>query len=181
MLKLTLDTNCIIDLEEDRPDAVFVREIVQAWKDGKIDLAVVAVTASENQSSGAVSETYADFEMKIEKVGLGGVEQLLPMMLWDVFYWDHALWADEEMDALATAIQRVLFPNMDLDPPENIDRNSSWRNKQCDVLTAWSHAFHKWDYLVTRDTNFHKRKEALRSIGVAEIIHPKDAVLLCRA
>jgi hypothetical protein len=43
MNKFTLDTNCIIDLEENRPDAEHVRKIVQAWRSGRIELAVVPV------------------------------------------------------------------------------------------------------------------------------------------
>jgi hypothetical protein len=182
MNKFTLDTNCIIDLEEDRPDAVFIREIVHAWKHGQIELAVVAVSASENQKSGTTNSHFFEFERKLENVGLAGAAHLLPLMKWDLFYWDHALWANAEMEQLATAIQNVLFPNTQFVPPKNnIDQNSSWRNKQCGVLTAWSHAFHKWDYLVTRDSNFHKHKVALRELGVAEILHPQDAVQLCQS
>lgn len=180
MHKFTLDTNCIIDLEEGRPDAIFVREVIQAWKNGRVELAVVAVSASENQKSGTANNNFAEFERKIEYVGLAGAVQLPPLMMWDMFYWDHALWSDEEMEDLATAIQGVLFPNSKFDPPQNIERNSSWRNKQCDVLTAWAHAYHKWDYLVTRDNNFHDHKAALQGLGVAEILHPKEAALLCR-
>lgn len=181
MNKLTLDTNCIIDLEEDRPDGVFVREIVQAWKDGRIELAVVAVSASENQKSGIANSHFLEFEKKLENVGLAGVVHLLPLMKWDLFYWDHALWSDAEKEELATAIQKVLFPNTQFEPPQDIKQKSGWRNKQCDVLTAWSHVFHKWDYLVTRDANFHRHKDALRELGVFGILHPKDAVKLCQA
>lgn len=179
MRKFTLDTNCIIDLEEDRPDAVFVRKIVQAWKAGLIELAVVAVSASENQKSGTANTNFAEFETKIGNAGLAGAVQLLPLMKWDIFYWDHALWSDEEMETLATAIQNVLFPNFDFDPPRDVEKNSAWRNRQCDVITAWTHAFHKWDCLVTRDQNFHDRKSALRNLGVKEILHPREAAALC--
>ena len=180
MKKFTLDTNCIIDLEEDRPDAVFVREIIKAWKSRRIELAVVAVSASENQKRGTANSHFSEFEQKIDRVGLSGTVQLLPLMKWDIYYWDHALWSDDEMEALAIAIQNVLFPNSNFALPQDIEKNSSWRNKQCDILTAWSHAFHKWDYLVTRDQNFHDRKVALKSLGVPEIVHPKEAALLCR-
>jgi hypothetical protein len=178
MRKFTLDTNCIIDLEDDRPNAVFVREIVQAWKNGQIELAVVAISASENQKSGTVSSNYSEFEKKIERVGLAGAVQLLPLMKWDLFYWDHVLESDDERESLATAIQVILFPNSNLNPPQEIEKHSSWRSKQCDILTAWSHAFHKWDYLVTSDHDFHGHKAALRSLGVAEIVYPKEAVSL---
>lgn len=180
MHKFALDTNCIIDLEESRPDAIFVREIVQTWRAGRIELAVVAVSASENQKKGTASGNFLEFERKLENVGLAGAEHLLPLMKWDLFYWDHSLWANEEMEGLATAIQGILFPNEKLDPPDNIEKNSIWRNRQCDVLTAWAVAFHKWDCLVTSDGNFHDHKAALRELGVMEIMRPKEAAQLCR-
>ena len=179
MNKFTLDTNCIIDLEENRPDAIYIRQIVQAWKDGRIELAVVAVSASENQKSGIVNRHFGEFEKKLENVGLSGIVHLLPLMIWDVFYWDYALWSDDEMEWLATTIQEILFPNIQPDSPEDIDKNSIWRNQLCDVLVAWSHAFHKWDYLVTRDRNFHDHKDELKKVGVNEILYPKDAAQLC--
>lgn len=55
MNRFTLDTNCIIDLEENRPSAEYVRVIVEAWKNGRIALAVVAVSASENQKFGTAN------------------------------------------------------------------------------------------------------------------------------
>jgi hypothetical protein len=38
MNKFTLDTNCIIDLEGNRPNTEHVRKLVQAWKGGRIEL-----------------------------------------------------------------------------------------------------------------------------------------------
>lgn len=180
MRKFVLDTNCIIDLEEDRPDAIFVQEIVQAWRAGRIELAVVAVSASENQKSGIANGSFVEFERKLENVGLAGVAHLPPLMKWDLFYWDHALWSNAEMESLATAIQGILFPNTKIDPPGDIEKNSIWRNRQCDVLTAWAVAFHRWDCLITRDTNFHDHKAALRELGIMEIMRPKEAAQLCR-
>lgn len=180
MRKFALDTNCIIDLEEDRPAATFVREIVQEWRAGRIDLAVVAVSASENQKSGIASRNFGEFERKLENVGLADVAHLLPLMKWDIFYWDHALWSNEKTENLATAIQGVLFPDTKLEPPENIEKNSIWRNHRCDVLTAWAVAFHKWGCLVTSDTNFHDHKAALRELGIMEILRPQEAAQLCR-
>ena len=96
MIRMTLDTNCIIDLEEQRPDSKYLVEIIDAWRNGKVNLAVVAVSASENQPGGQVNETYKQFQEKLASVGLAGVTELLPLAYWDVFYWDHALWSSEE-------------------------------------------------------------------------------------
>ncbi|RJG08654.1 hypothetical protein D3879_22430 [Pseudomonas cavernicola] len=179
MSKFTLDTNCIIDLEENRSNAEHVRKLVDAWKNGRIELAVVAVSASENQQGGTANRHFSAFEKKLERAGLTGVQYLLPLAKWDVFYWDHVLSADDEMEKLESEIRNILFPNIQATPPESIEENSVWRNQLCDVLVAWSHAFHKWDYLVTSDENFHKHKDELKKAGINEVLYPKDAAHLC--
>jgi len=137
-LKLALDTNCIIDLEENRPDAPHIRTLIGAWKDGRAELAVVAVTASENQLGGIAGRNYSAFEARLSNVGLSGVSHLLPLAIWEVFYWDHALWSSDEMEKLASRIRSILFPGISIAPPATIENNSVWRNKICDVLIAWS-------------------------------------------
>ena len=179
MNKFTLDTNCIIDLEQNRLNAEHVRTLVGAWKSGRIELAVVAVSSSENQKCGTANRDFATFEKKLENVGLSGAQHLLPLAIWDVFYWDHALWADEKMEKLGLEIRGILFPNIQLQPPQGIEENSTWRNRLCDVLVAWSSAFHKWEYLVTSDKNFHDHKTELKQLGVGEVLHPRDAARLC--
>ena len=179
MNKFTLDSNCIIDLEKNRPEAEYVRKIVQAWRSGRIELAVVAVSASENQRSGTTNSDFSEFERKLDNVGLGGAQHLLPLAKYDVFYWGHALYSDDEMEELESRIREILFPKDQLKPPEDVAQNSIWRNHLCDVLVAWSHAFHKWDYLVTGDKNFHNHKNELKKAGVDEILYPKDAARLC--
>src|SRR3990172_7650943 len=97
---VALDTNCLIDLEENRPDAHHVRTLIGAWKKGQVELAVVAVSASENQLSGMASRDLGVFEAKLNNVGLAGVHHLLPLAIWDAFYLDHALWSSTAMAAL---------------------------------------------------------------------------------
>jgi hypothetical protein len=177
--KFTLDTNCIIDLEENRPNAQHVRSLISAWKNGRVELAVVAVSASENQKGGAASRDFTVFETKLGNVGLGGVHHLLPLAIWDVFYWDHALWSCDEMEKLASEIRGILFPHIKATPPANIDENSPWRNQLCDVLVAWSCIYHKWDCLVTSDKNFHDHKDELKKLGLREVLYPEDAARLC--
>lgn len=177
--KLALDTNCIIDLEENRPNVQQIRTLIRAWKDGRVELAVVAVSASENQIGGTESRDFGAFEAKLSKVGLAGVHHLLPLAVWDVFYWDHALWSSDEMEKLESEIRSILFPGIQTTPPTNIDENSVWRNRMCDVLVAWSCIYHKWDCLVTSDGNFHGHEHELKKLGLREVLYPVDAVRLC--
>lgn len=78
MKKFTLDTNCIIDLEENRQNSQNIKQIVQAWQAGEIELAVVAISASEKQRGGIYAETYDKFKNKLAAVDLSGVRELLP-------------------------------------------------------------------------------------------------------
>lgn len=180
MRKVTFDTNCIIDMEEERPDSVFLKSIVSLWRSEKIKLSVVAVSASENLPGGRINETYGQFQEKLAAVNLNGVCELHPLAYWDVFYWDHALWADEEMIGKAKKIRDVLFPNTEEEAPTGEKELRAWRNKLCDVLVAWSHAHHNWDVLVTRDENFHKKKGKLEELGIKSILYPKEALELCQ-
>jgi hypothetical protein len=173
--KVALDTNCLIDLEENRPHACHVRALIAAWKRGQLELAVVAVSASENQPSGTASQDFGVFEAKLNAVGLAGIHHLLPLAIWDVFYWDHALWSSSEMQALEQKIRAILFPGIATTPTANVNENSVWRNRMCDVLVAWSCIHHGWGSLVTRDSNFHDHKSELAALGLGEVLYPADA------
>ncbi len=173
--RLALDTNCLIDLEEDRPDAVHLKRLITAWKRDRIQLAVIAVSASENQPNRVASSSFDEFEARLRRIGLDGVHHLLPFAVWDFGYWDHMLWASDEMIALEVKVRAVLFPGVQPTPPANPSENSKWRNQMCDVLVAWCCIHHQWEALVTRDSNFHEHKVELASLGLGVVVHPADA------
>jgi hypothetical protein len=177
--RLALDTNCLIDLEENRPDAVHLRKLIATWKEGRIDLAAIAVSASENQQIGVANESFERFELKLANVGLDGAHHLLPLSVWDFGYWDHTLWTSSEMAALASTIQGILFPGVPADPPTNPIENSKWRNQMCDVLVAWCCVYHEWGCLVRGDGNFHDHRAELATLGLREVLYPADAAAAC--
>ena len=175
-MKLVIDTNCIIDLEEHRKDYDDLMKILSKWKDGSIDLGVVAISASENQKGGYVSKTFKDFENKLSNAGLQGVEILSPMLYWGVGYWDHALWVDESMKALENKIHEVLFPGTPIESPVGDERTiMKWRNNKCDVQLVWALIHHKWEILVTNDGNFHRKAKQLLPLGVKNVLSPCEA------
>jgi len=181
MMCFTLDSNCIIDLEdESRANSHYIRGLTNLWKRGKIDLAVVSASASENQKNGISSRDYRVFEARLEKIGLLDARELPPVGIWDFGYWDHFLWSDEEMERQVSAIRDVLFPHVGHSPPVDSDANSKWRNQMCDVLIAWAHGFHSSDYLVTSDQNFHRKKKPLEALGVTHIVTPARALELAQ-
>jgi hypothetical protein len=174
----TLDSNCIIDLEENRPAAVHLEELKRLRQSGGIELAVVSVSASENQPTGEPMRNYAEFEAKLERAGLTNARELHPVGIWDLGYWDHMLWSVEESERQLDEIKDIIFPGVQHDPPTEPGANSKWRNQMCDVLVAWTHGFHKSDYLVTSDKNFHKKAHDLVQYGVHNIVTPKEALTI---
>jgi predicted nucleic acid-binding protein len=173
--RLVLDTNCLIDLEEGRPDAIHVRALIEASRRNLIHLAVAAISASENQRDGEPIQNYADFEAKLSRLNLGDAQQLLPLATWNVGYWDHMLWNSEELDAEAQTIRATLFPN-DL-PAPNLqgEEGRKWRNRHCDAMLAWCCIHHGWRTLVTSDRNFHARQRELERLGLGAVLTPEQA------
>jgi hypothetical protein len=61
-MRFTLDTNRIIDVEENRPNAPFVRELVSLHGTNRINVAVSAIWASERQRMGGYAEKISEFQ-----------------------------------------------------------------------------------------------------------------------
>lgn len=198
MLSLSLDTNCVIALDEVRHDptshrtaeARAIRALVNAHADRKADVALVAISASERQKDNGHLENFSTFQERLASLGLGHLELLHPMLYFDVTFWDASLWSDEKMQALERSIHEILFPNIPflwpdycaangLDPTaETPDRK--WKNAKCDVQAFWSHAWRRRDVFVTSDDNFHKdlKKPQLIALAGGHIETPASAAAL---
>ena len=74
IMNVTFDTNCIIALEENRNEARDLHRIVHSATERSLKLRVVAISASERQADGDISESFGDFEAKIAKVDLQEAE-----------------------------------------------------------------------------------------------------------
>ena len=120
MISFTLDTNCLIDLEEGRAGAEAVREWVEAHLNGSADVAVTTVTASERQKDGGFLESYADFQDRLVGLGLSNLTQVQPIAHWNISFYDHGYVADQRMVDSEAAIHAVLSPlaldGVDCDP-----------------------------------------------------------------
>lgn len=191
-LTFTLDTNCIIAVDETRPEGAFISELAEAHQAGIASVGIVAISASERQKADGSIENFVEFTDRLNRLGLGHLEILEPMMYWDVTFWDHGLWSDEQMEDLERRIHEVLFPNIEfnwvdfctargLDPKAD-HPDKKWRNAKCDVQAFWSHAYRKRDVFVTSDKNFHtdSRKSRLLSIAGGRIELPESGAAILR-
>jgi hypothetical protein len=176
-MKITLDHNCIIHLENRTNIGKKVEAIVH---DGRNQCFVVNVGASEMREQGVRPDQYGKFEELLEKAGIAHLPRLHPLMIWDVTFWDRCLWADEKMIKLSDAIRDALFGNSPSVDIATVGLDSlagkKWLNQECDVLGMWCHIQNGNEVLLTTDSNFTKETKLpkLIALGAGRICHPWD-------
>lgn len=175
-LKITLDTNCIIDLEENRASAPSLRNLIQAHNNGLVQLRVVGISASERPRKGSHLLSFAAFIEKLANAGLTCAEILKPIGYTNVTYVNWCLCADGNMVEFEKSIHAILFPTSPFNfPPQAA---SKWRHEKCDVLSLWAHIYHHGDIFVSRDRNYFKqgKRRRLEELGAKRICSPEEAV-----
>jgi len=110
LLTFTLDTNCIIAVEEARSEASSILQLASAHRSGLASVGVVAISASERQKDGGNLKNFAEFKQKLSWLGLGDLVLLEPMMYWGVTYWDFGLLSDDKMVSLERENPSHPFP-----------------------------------------------------------------------
>ena len=193
MRAFTLDTNCIVGVDEKRADEEpFVRALAHAHANATADVSVVAISASEKQQDGSYIKDFGTFQARLERLELQHLGLLMPMGYWDIGFYGFSLWCGDEMKMLEERIHKILFPNDELNWPNHcrakgLDVNSltsddyiTWRNRKCDVQAMWCHIYNKRDVFVTTDGRFFRqtKKSALLALGAGRIERPRDAIAL---
>jgi hypothetical protein len=176
-MKLTLDHNVVIALANRSSN---VDRLRAAITDGSHQAFVVEIGASEMRQRGVKPDRYDLFEQLLCEAGIASLHRLSPMMIWDVTFWDHGLWSDENMIIQAKQIEQVLFGKS---PPIDITREAedsptvaTWLNRLCDVQALWCHLHYGNEVFVTSDRNFHKATKLPRllALGAGRISRPEE-------
>lgn len=176
-MKLTLDHNVVIDLANGSANIACLREMLA---DERHQAYVVEIGASEMRQRGIRPDRFDLFEELLDEAGIRGLPRLMPMMIWDVTFWDHGLWSDDVMSNRANEIEAILFGES---PPieiageaEDSPKFAAWLNRICDVQTMWCHLHYGNDVFVTSDHNFHKATKLPRlvAMGAGRISKPGE-------
>ena len=176
-MKLTLDHNVVIDLANASANVTRLRQVLT---DDRHQAFVVEIGASEMRQRGIKPDRYDLFAQLLVDAGVGTLSRLAPMMIWDVTFWDHGLWVDDEMTARAKQIEDILFgesPPIDITcEPEGSPKAVSWLNRLCDIQTMWCHLHYANDVFVTSDRNFSKATKlpCLLAMGAGRICKPEE-------
>ena len=189
MIKFTFDTNCLIDLDEKRPEAEFLWRIIDASTSGTVKAAFVAVSASERQPGDCFLETYGDFTQRLERLGVDDLPQIPGMAYTERSYIGHALLPSDEQLKREQQLHEALFPNIAFDSSDHValalkrgeteeKARKKWCNAWCDRQMIWSHEYHGRDVFVTGDGNFSKKLSGRAGFEHLRIMKPKEAVSL---
>jgi len=188
MINVTLDMNCIVDLEEGSATAPYIRKMIRMHKDRKINLRVVAISASERKPDGTYASNFNEFKERVAGLGLIDVEILKPIAYFGIAFFDYCVFGGGQLSELERKIQEILFPTIEVEYKEfcrkrglNLNEKEMWRkwvNAKCDVLALWSHIWNGDGIFVTTDNNFHKKtkKPRLIALGAGEILTPTKAI-----
>ena len=196
-MKLTLDTNCLIDLELNEGAAADLRQLLALHESELVALAVPGIGASERLPTGTYAPTFEQFRRRMRSLSSREIEILKPLAYFDITYLDWCVYAGTEMVTLEEEVHRVLFPRsrfawkdeaahtgLDLKGVTAPEAQEwlRWRNRKCDTLGMWCHIHYHADAFVTRDGNFHKRskKPALIKLGAKLIVSPEEAIAVVR-
>src|SRR5712692_2184173 len=114
-MNVTLDTNCIIDLENNTPKALFLKQLISFHDAQKISLRVVAISASERKLDGTYSASFNEFKQKVGSAGLGHVEILPTLAYPGMAFPDYCYPTGGESTAFERKIHEILFPTIDID------------------------------------------------------------------
>jgi len=184
MRKVTLDTNCLYELESNEATPA-LRRIVDLVRGGKIAIQIPAIAASERQPGGGQLDDFGRFRERISRAGLESAVLLRPLGYVGLSYVGWALTIGPDLEQEERHIHNILFPKIafratDHCTREDADGRKRWRNAKCDVQAVWCHIHHGGDIFVTRDQNFLKqsKKSALEKLGAGIIANPEEAVNL---
>ena len=179
MHKVTIDTNCLIDVAELRED-----DTTYSYKDTlaivnkhqkDLNVAVVAASGSEIRIAGNKVENIEDFFVWLDTLGMKDLDVLKPIFYWGISFWNWAIYADDKGSQLDSNLQALLFPALPKENPEDPE-NYKWRNAKHDVLIAWAHIWNAGNVFITRDRNFLDKKDELIALGAGNVMHPREFI-----
>jgi len=193
-MKLTLDWNCVIEVEEGRPQANCVTELIRFHRLGRFEVALLAASASENTKSKRFPGNATVFKERISSLGWQDLP-IVPMPgIIGLSYWDFCYNVDdgEKFERDRDAIWRVIAPSIPRDPIDHLplgqqitddaiqsEELSKWRNTWCDVISAYSHIHEGRDVFVTNNTSdFQRNASDLAKLGMLHISTPTDALTM---
>jgi hypothetical protein len=193
-VRMTLDYNCILELEQGGKDEAAIRALAEAQRAGAAELWIPAVGGSERLPDGSYADNIRRFLDRLGDLGLDKCRMLNPLMRVGSAFIGFGVLSGPELDALERQIHAILFPQISQELGDHLSRaqregwdeataSARWRNRKCDVDSMWCHIHYGGEAFVTSDKNFHKetKKPRLIALGAGAIVRPAEAAALVAA
>jgi hypothetical protein len=177
VVRLTLDHNCIINLENRTGQHAAIEKLIALHRSGAAWVALGVISASENVRSGRPS--YAAFVERIANLGLSDLPQILPEARVDMAYIGLSTYAgDDGLDRKVRDIIHPSFENYEVAMKANFTHSigRKQRNALCDVDAVVAHIRHDHDVFVTEDRHFLDRRVQLAPLGVRHVLTPEETL-----
>lgn len=175
MKKLTMDTNCLLAVDNKEAGYEAIEKILNLHHAGNVDVRVVATTAAENIL--ANPNPFEVFLALLKKTGFDRCEILKPLGRYNMYFYDHAVYASPEDERLENQVWEVLFPGISPASPEpgSPEAIKRWNNKMCDCQMIHSHIKYGGEVFITQDQNFMKQSKInhLVALGAGVITTPE--------
>lgn len=177
VVKVTIDTNCIIALDENRPQALVLRQLISLSDAKRIELRVPAISASEKQKDNRYLGNFKHFKERLVRLGLESAKIIYTLNYLGVTYIGTSVLGGPTLMMLEREIHEILAPNRPIhwsgdikENSESIKRWHKWRNTKCDVMAFWSHVWYGGGIFVSDDANFSRKKDQLINLAGGAVI-----------
>jgi hypothetical protein len=157
-VRLTLDTNCLIDLEHRTGQATAIWQLVKLHRGANIQL--------------FVPQNDRQFEDRLKALGMNDLPSVFPTGRNEMSFWGAAVCGDDR-DDLVEKIHKIVHSTVD-----TLFLNSRSRTALCDAEGLAAHIRSAHDIFVTSDQHFRKatRRQALIALGAKNILTPEEAL-----
>ena len=168
MIKLTLDTNCIINLLDYKSESAIsvneLAEIIRYGLEGDVNIAITTRVDSD-VSKDKDQDRKAEILKRVSMFPVIGTVARLDVSKFD----SGDVWVGEEHTKLEEELKKIIFPGLKSDDPH-------YSNKINDVDHLIGHKINKRDIFVTDDQQILKKAETLKSSLDIEVMDPKKAL-----
>jgi len=168
MIKLTFDTNCIINLLDYKSESAIsvdeLAEIIRYGLEGDVNIAITTRVDSD-VSKDKDQDRKCEILKRISMFPTIGTVARLDTSKFD----SGDVWAGEEHQALEEELKKIIFPGLRSD-------DSHYSNKINDIDHLIGHKINQRDIFVTDDQQILKKAETLKSSVGIEVMDPKKVL-----
>lgn len=176
MVKVTFDTNILIEVEENRENKLEVLKIIEMKEKNKVNVGIVAVCAIEKKIKGQFINNLNEFIIWLEENNFGNLEIIKTIGRYGLAFWDYCYYGGGKLSDIEKKIYNIIFRKSKIDYLNNNINNKKWRKNIIDTMIFLGHIFNNRDIFITLDNHFLKGhvKEELESIFKTRISRPKE-------